>query len=125
MALKATALTCPQCGANLDAPEGRDVMYCTYCGARIMLSDDSEYTYHIGKENKKNPTTLTLSILGSSVAALIFIYSPGWLIAIFPIVMGVIAVIHPTAIADTLILFIGITYLCNGIADLVALGALK
>lgn len=119
-------------------------------------------TYFVGKENRRDPTTLTLSILGI-LASLVFIYSPWWLVDIFPVVMGVVliinsvanisglvsapakaktfpaamvlsiltlvlgfvAVFHPSSMANAIILYIGIVYLCNGISDLVMLSALK
>lgn len=48
MAIKMVALKCPECGADLEVPEGpRKIMYCAYCGAKIILQDDNEYTVNI------------------------------------------------------------------------------
>ena len=34
-------LVCPSCGANLELPENLAVAHCMYCGAKILLSDES------------------------------------------------------------------------------------
>lgn len=46
MAIKLISMKCPECGANLEVEEGRKQFYCSYCGSKIMLQDDNEYTYH-------------------------------------------------------------------------------
>lgn len=45
MAVKMVALKCPQCGADLEVKEGRQIMYCMYCGAKIVLDNENEYIY--------------------------------------------------------------------------------
>lgn len=45
MAIKAVSIKCPECGASLDVEEGRKQLFCEYCGAKIMLENDHEYTY--------------------------------------------------------------------------------
>lgn len=30
-------LKCPSCGAELEIAEGRDICFCTYCGAKILI----------------------------------------------------------------------------------------
>lgn len=30
-------LKCPSCGAELEVAEGRDICFCTYCGAKILI----------------------------------------------------------------------------------------
>lgn len=37
-------LTCPKCGANLSVEAGRDILFCEYCGAKILLNDENTYT---------------------------------------------------------------------------------
>lgn len=32
-------LTCPNCAANLDLPEDRDVAFCSYCGKKILIGE--------------------------------------------------------------------------------------
>lgn len=118
-------------------------------------------TYFFGSQSKGNPSTLATAIL-CTLVSLVFIYAPGWLIDLFPIVMGLalivnsifnisglvsspirtgmftasmvlscitlvlgfVAVLHPSAVADVLIVLIGITYLLNGIDDLLAIAVL-
>ena len=43
MAIKLIPVKCPECGASLNAEEGRQQMFCQYCGAKIILSNDNEY----------------------------------------------------------------------------------
>ena len=31
------SLKCPSCGAELEVDERRDICFCTYCGAKIMI----------------------------------------------------------------------------------------
>lgn len=46
MAIKLVEIKCPNCGATLNYEEGRKVLYCQYCGEKILIDDDHEYTYH-------------------------------------------------------------------------------
>ena len=34
---------CPECKANLDIVEGKDVIKCNYCGSSIIVADLSEF----------------------------------------------------------------------------------
>lgn len=45
MAVKIIALKCPQCGADLEIAQGKEVIYCTYCGTKIVLDNENERTY--------------------------------------------------------------------------------
>ena len=38
------ALKCPRCGADLDAESDREMLFCQYCGAKIILTDENTYT---------------------------------------------------------------------------------
>lgn len=40
----AIELTCPRCGAHLNIEKDRDVLFCQYCGAKIMLTDENTFT---------------------------------------------------------------------------------
>lgn len=31
------SLNCSSCGAELDVEDGRDICFCTYCGAKILI----------------------------------------------------------------------------------------
>ena len=35
-------LSCPQCGAALEIENGIDIFFCKYCGARVILNDQSD-----------------------------------------------------------------------------------
>ena len=37
-------LTCPKCKAILSVDSNRDVLFCEYCGAKILLNDENTYT---------------------------------------------------------------------------------
>ncbi len=39
------SLKCPNCNAELSVNEGRDVLYCEYCGHKILLGTKHEFTY--------------------------------------------------------------------------------
>ena len=41
MAIKIVPLSCPNCGATVDAPVNQDCCFCTYCGAKLAITDDS------------------------------------------------------------------------------------
>lgn len=42
MAIQFLSIRCPECGANLSIEEGRQQFFCTYCGAKVMMTNDSE-----------------------------------------------------------------------------------
>lgn len=37
-------LKCPRCGADLSVEKDRDVLFCQYCGAKILLTDENTFT---------------------------------------------------------------------------------
>lgn len=45
MAIKFVSIKCPECGSILDIEEGRKQIYCSYCGAHIMVQNDNEYIF--------------------------------------------------------------------------------
>ena len=45
MAIKFVSIKCPECGSTLDIEEGRKQIYCSYCGAHIMVQNDNEYIF--------------------------------------------------------------------------------
>lgn len=117
--------------------------------------------YFFGRQTKGNPSTLASAVLGI-IFGIVFVNTPGWLITLFPVVMGVVlilngilnasalmsapvkagafavgmvlsiltlilgivAVMHPMQMANMLILFMGVTYVVNGISDLIAIALL-
>lgn len=58
MAVKFTSVKCPECGANLPIEEGREKIFCSYCGTPIIMTDENEYTYrHIDEAEIKRAET--------------------------------------------------------------------
>ena len=54
MAIKFISVKCPECGANLPMEEGRKEMFCSYCGSKVVMSNDNEYIYrHIDEAGIK------------------------------------------------------------------------
>ena len=45
MAIKLNVIKCPECGANLQIEEGRKQMFCSYCGTKIIMTNENEYIY--------------------------------------------------------------------------------
>lgn len=45
MAIKMVSVRCPDCGASLDVEEGRTQLFCSYCGAKVIIQNDNEYIY--------------------------------------------------------------------------------
>lgn len=45
MAVKFIAIKCPECGADLSYEEGRKVLFCQYCGAKILVDNENEHVY--------------------------------------------------------------------------------
>lgn len=54
MAIKFISVKCPECGANLPMEEGRTEMFCSYCGTKVIMSNDNEHIYrHIDEASIK------------------------------------------------------------------------
>ena len=45
MAIKFVSVKCPECGANLPIEEGREKMFCSYCGTQIIMTNENEHIY--------------------------------------------------------------------------------
>ena len=43
--IKLISCNCPECGAHLKYEEGRKSMFCSFCGANIILHNENEYEY--------------------------------------------------------------------------------
>lgn len=53
--MKFYSLKCPQCGADIDIEEDRKMIFCQYCGSKIVIDDEvnrSEITHVIRDEAK-------------------------------------------------------------------------
>lgn len=45
MALKLYAVKCPECNASLPIEEGRTQLFCSYCGAEVIVHNENEYIH--------------------------------------------------------------------------------
>lgn len=58
MSIKLVSVKCPECGANLPIEEGRKQIFCSYCGASVIVTDENEHVYrHIDEAGIKNAET--------------------------------------------------------------------
>ena len=39
--MKIIAYKCPQCGANLEIEQGRKELYCSFCGTKLFIDDET------------------------------------------------------------------------------------
>ena len=55
MAIQFITIKCPECGASQQVENNRDSAFCTYCGAKIMISSASEHILRaiIDKRNNR------------------------------------------------------------------------
>nr|WP_297770699.1 hypothetical protein [uncultured Butyrivibrio sp.] len=44
--MKMIPFVCPQCSANLEAEEGKNFIFCSYCGTKILLHDENTTTHY-------------------------------------------------------------------------------
>ena len=45
MSISIKSVTCPQCGASANYEEDREKLFCSYCGAQIIITNDNEHIY--------------------------------------------------------------------------------
>lgn len=45
MAINLISVKCPQCGADLSVENGREFSFCSYCGTKVMMSNENEHIY--------------------------------------------------------------------------------
>ena len=45
MGIQLLATKCPSCGAELEVEKGRESIFCSYCGTKILINNDHEYIY--------------------------------------------------------------------------------
>lgn len=58
MAVKFISIKCPECGAALDVEEGRQQIFCSYCGSKVLMQNENEYIYrHIDEAGIKQAET--------------------------------------------------------------------
>ena len=50
MAIEMVSVKCPDCGATLSVEGDRKTAFCSYCGSKIILHNDNEYTINVNDE---------------------------------------------------------------------------
>lgn len=56
--INAITIKCPSCGSDITAEAGKEHIFCTYCGTKILLNNDHEYVYrHIDEAAVKHAET--------------------------------------------------------------------
>lgn len=45
MAINLVSIKCPECGADLSVEDGREFSFCSYCGTKVMLSNENEHIF--------------------------------------------------------------------------------
>ncbi|MEE0958274.1 MAG: hypothetical protein UH734_09400 [Ruminococcus sp.] len=45
MAIQFISVKCPKCGAELSVENGREFAYCSYCGTKVIISNDNEHIF--------------------------------------------------------------------------------
>ena len=45
MAIQFVSVKCPECGADLSIEEGREFAFCSYCGTKVLMSNENEHIY--------------------------------------------------------------------------------
>lgn len=46
MAITLNTIKCPECGAKLSVEEGREKLFCSFCGAQIIITNENEHIIH-------------------------------------------------------------------------------
>lgn len=58
MAITLNSVKCPECGATLPVEEGRTQVFCSYCGAKVIITNENEHIYrHIDEAGIKQAET--------------------------------------------------------------------
>ena len=58
MADNFTPEKCPNCGADLSVEQGKNMLFCSNCGTKIVMTNENEYTdRHIDEANIKSAET--------------------------------------------------------------------
>lgn len=50
MAMQVQSIKCPECGATLTDSAGKGLAFCSYCGARLAITDENESVFRIVDE---------------------------------------------------------------------------
>ena len=67
MAIKFTSVKCPECGAKTHIEEGRNQAFCSYCGTKILITNENEYIIRhvfsiIASMDKKNDSFYSIAL---------------------------------------------------------------
>lgn len=58
MAIKFNTVKCPECGASLPIEEGREKLFCSYCGSQIIMTNENEFVFrHVDEAKIKQAET--------------------------------------------------------------------
>ena len=58
MAISLKSIKCPECGASLQIEEGRTQVFCSYCGTKVIVTNENEHIYrHIDEAEVKQAET--------------------------------------------------------------------
>ena len=58
MSITVNSVKCPKCGASLPIEEGRTQVFCSFCGAKMLVTNENEYIYrHIDEAGIKQAET--------------------------------------------------------------------
>lgn len=58
MSVRFTSVKCPECGASLPIEEGRTQVFCSYCGTKVLVTNENEHIYrHIDEASVKRAET--------------------------------------------------------------------
>lgn len=58
MGVTFTSVKCPECGASLPIEEGRTQVFCSYCGTKVLVTNENEHIYrHIDEAGIKQAET--------------------------------------------------------------------
>ena len=58
MAVSFVSVKCPECGASLPIEEGRSSIFCSYCGTKVIVTNENEHIYrHIDEASIKKTET--------------------------------------------------------------------
>lgn len=64
MGVNVLSVKCPACGANLPIEEGRTQVFCSYCGNKVVVTNENEYIYrHIDEASVKQAETDRIVLL--------------------------------------------------------------
>lgn len=66
MSISVKTISCPQCGANVKCEEGREKLFCSYCGALIIVTNENEHIYrHIDEADVKRAENERIEMLAN------------------------------------------------------------